>query len=158
MTTPDGARDFDFLHGTWRVEHRRLARRLVMDDTWAKFGGSVKVWPIIGGLGNVDENVIDLPEGTYRACTLRIFRPGTGLWSIYWVDGRDPKLDPPMIGSFQGGKGIFFGDDAFEGRPIRVRFLWTILTTDHCRWEQAFSDDQERSWETNWFMDFRRAR
>ena len=62
-----------------------------------------------------------------------------------------------MIGSFQGGKGIFFGDDSFEGRPIRVRFLWRIVTADHCQWEQAFSDDQERSWETNWYMDFRRA-
>jgi hypothetical protein len=77
--------------------------------------------------------------------------------SIYWVDGRDPKLDPPMIGSFQGRDGLFFGDDVFDGRPIRVRFLWTIIARDHCGWEQAFSDDQERSWETNWLMDFWRA-
>jgi hypothetical protein len=25
------------------------------------------------------------------------------------------------------------------------------------RWEQAFSDDAGKSWETNWTMDFRRA-
>jgi hypothetical protein len=81
MAIPDGARDFDFLHGDWRVDHRRLSRRLAKDDKWVEFGGSAKVWPIIGGLGNFDENVIDLPEGPYRACTLRIFRPSTGQWS-----------------------------------------------------------------------------
>jgi hypothetical protein len=156
-TTIEGASDFDFLHGDWQVAHRRLSRRLVRDNTWVAFAGWAKVWPILGGLGNVDDNFIDLPEGSYRASTLRFFDPGARQWSIYWVDGRHPRLDPPMIGSFQGNTGIFFGDDVFEDRPIRIRFLWTRGTPDRCRWEQAFSDDQEGSWETNWIMDFSRA-
>lgn len=157
MTIPEGARDFDFLHGEWQVAHRRLSRRLARDDTWVEFGGSVKVWPILGGLGNLDDNVIDLPEGSYRASTLRFFDLATQQWFIYWIDGRHPKLDPPMIGGFQGNTGLFFGDDVFEGRPIRIRFLWNRIEPNHCCWQQAFSDDQEESWETNWIMDFRRS-
>ena len=46
-----------------------------------------------------------------------------------------------MIGSFSGDVGIFEGDDTFDGTPIRVRFVWSGVTTPTPRWEQAFSDD-----------------
>jgi hypothetical protein len=38
-----------------------------------------------------------------------------------------------------------------------VRFTWTQQDHEHCRWEQAFSDDDARTWETNWIMEFVRA-
>ena len=44
--------------------------------------------------------------------------------------------------------------DAFEGRPITVRFTWSGIDTPEPRWEQAFSDDGGRTWETNWIMQF----
>ena len=44
-----------------------------------------------------------------------------------------------------------------EGRPIRVRFLWSRITDTSARWEQAFSLDGGGSWETNWIMDFTRV-
>jgi hypothetical protein len=88
--------------------------------------------------------------------TLRAFDPRSLTWSIWWLDGRDPgRLDTPMVGAFQGGVGQFFADDQFEGRPVRVRFLWRPSAAP--RWEQAFSPDGGVSWETNWIMDFTRA-
>jgi hypothetical protein len=36
------------------------------------------------------------------------------------------------------------------------RFIWTVTSRDACRWEQAFSVDGGRTWETNWIMDFTR--
>ena len=150
----DGAHAFDFIEGSWRVSHRRLSRRMVGDTQWAIFGGSMRARLILGGLGNFDENVIDLPGGRYQACTLRLYDRTLGQWSIYWIDGRDPKLDIPMRGGFTDGVGVFFGDDIFDGRPIRVRFLWSAITPNSARWEQAFSGDGEQSWETNWIMNF----
>ena len=50
-------------------------------------------------------------------------------------------LDPPVIGSFDGDTGVFEGDDTFAGEPIRVRFIWSGVTTPTPRWEQAFSAD-----------------
>jgi len=154
---PDSARDFDFLIGRWTVRHQRLRRRLAGDTQWDAFDGTMHARLILAGQGNFDENVIHLPTGSYQACTLRLHDPHTGRWSIHWIDGRDPKLDPPMVGQFTDGVGTFFGNDSFQGRPIRVRFLWTRPDPSGARWEQAFSVDDGASWETNWIMNFEPA-
>lgn len=152
-----GASDFDFLHGSWRVSHERLVQRLKGSNDWARFGGTMHAKPILGGVGNFDENVIELPQGTYQACTVRLFDAQHSKWSIYWIDGRDPKLDQPVHGGFEKGVGTFYGDDVFEGRPIRIRFLWSEITPRSARWEQAFSADRGATWETNWIMQFART-
>ncbi|MEO5867663.1 MAG: DUF1579 domain-containing protein [Sphingomonas sp.] len=154
---PSGAHDFDFLHGSWTVAHARLATRLSASSDWEHFSGTTIVRPILGGLGNFDENTIDLPAGAYRASTLRLFDPETALWSLHWIDSRRMHLDPPLQGSFADGVGLFFGDDHHDGTPIRIRFTWTAPTVDCARWEQAFSIDDGASWEANWVMDFTRA-
>jgi hypothetical protein len=150
-------RDFDFLIGDWSVQHRRLRRRLVDDTGWDEFTSSASARKILGGLGNFDEIAIPLPSGAYLGATLRLFNPATRLWSIYWIDSRHPVLDPPMVGQFSEGRGLFYGDDRLDGRPVRVRFIWTPVTAQSCRWEQAFSADEGRTWETNWTMSFTRA-
>ena len=79
-------------------------------------------------------------------------------WSIYWADSRySGPLEPPVVGAFSDGVGIFENDDAFNGKPIRVRYMWSRVTTDTPRWEQAFSSDGGVSWETNWINDFTRT-
>ena len=107
----------------------------------------------------MDDNVIDLPGDAYRAVTLRAFDPKTGLWAIRWLDGRDPgaNLDPPVKGGFDGGVGTFFADITFSGKPVRMRFVWSHITRDTLRWEQAFSPDGGKTWETNWIMQFQRV-
>ena len=147
---------FDFLHGAWRVRHRKLARRLVDSAQWLEFEGEAACRPLLGGLGNVDENVLEDPGGAYQAVTLRLFDPASERWSIWWVDGRFMGLGPPVHGRFEGGEGRFLGEDTHEGRPVLVRFLWTAIEADSARWEQAFSPDGGRSWETNWIMRFER--
>ncbi len=149
--------DFDFFHGRWTVHHRRLVRRLAGCTDWQLFGGNCHNWPLLGGAGNVDDNWLELPGGPYRAATLRSWDPAERTWQIWWLDGRHPKaLGAPMVGRFEAGEGIFYADEDFEGRPIRVRFLWTRCDTPSPRWEQAFSTDGGKSWETNWEMDFTR--
>ena len=155
----DGRSDFDFFHGRWAVSHRRLQKRLADDANWDVFGGACDVRALLGGLGNVDDNVIELPGGAYRAATVRTFDPATRQWSIWWIDGRNPLvIDVPMRGSFEDGVGTFFCEDVFKGRPIRLRFLWSRITENSARWEQAFSADGGDSWETNWIMEFVRQR
>jgi quinol monooxygenase YgiN len=149
-----GANDFDFLIGDWRVHHRRLKERLANNQEWVEFDGTCASRKILGGLGNMDENLLDMPDGAYSAVTLRTYDRAKDQWSIWWIDSRNPgQLDPPVVGRFENGVGTFFADDKFKGKPIRVRFLWTRLSsTPH--WEQAFSIDGGKTWETNWTMDF----
>jgi hypothetical protein len=153
----DGRRDFDFLIGSWTVAHRRLRRRLEGDMQWDRFGGRCEMRPLLGGLGNVDDNIIELPEGTYRGSAFRLFDPPAALWSIWWADSRHPGLQQPVHGRFENGTGTFLGDDTLRGRPIRVRYVWSDITPRSARWTQAFSPDAEGTWEDNWVMEFTRA-
>lgn len=153
----NSAHDFDFLHGRWQVTHRRLSERLCGSDDWQTFDGTCSAQPLLSGQGNIDDNLLHLPGGSYHAISLRTHDPRTGRWSIWWLDGRQPhRLDVPVLGSFEQGVGIFFADDAFDGRAIRVRFRWTDTHTDAPLWEQAFSADDGVSWEVNWTMRFQR--
>jgi len=156
VSTADGRSDFDLFIGNWRVHHRWLKERLSNNHDWIDFEGTSTAQKILGGLGNMDDNVLTFPAGTYRAVTLRTSAPAKKLWSILWIDSRNPgPLDPPVVGRFENGVGTFYADDTFKGKPIRVRYLWTNLsTTPH--WEQAFSEDRGKTWETNWTMDFTR--
>jgi hypothetical protein len=152
-----GADNFDFLIGRWQVRHRRLKRRLQGSDEWETFSGTSVASKLLGGHGNIDDNLIELPAGAYRAATLRAWDPGAGQWSIWWLDGRWPgRIEAPMRGAITGGVGRFFADDTFEGRPIQVRFLWSDIGAASARWQQAFSADGGKTWENNWVMDFDR--
>ncbi len=159
-TEPSGIHDFDFFIGRWQVHHRRLKERLAGNHEWIEFDGTTVTRAIMGGAGNIDDNVLEMPGGAYRAVSLRSFDPKSRLWSIWWLDGRSPRgpLDPPVQGGFQGGVGTFYADDSLSGKSIRVRFVWSDITPTSARWAQAFSADGGRTWETNWTMDFVRAR
>jgi len=156
---PDNpTRDFDFLFGSWRVRHRRLKARLKGSTEWIEFDGSSAAQPVLDGLGNVDDNVIDLPGAPYRAATLRSFDPQTKRWAIWWFDERYPHAHGvPVVGGFESGVGTFFADETFEDKPIKVRFIWSRITPTSAQWEQAFSPDGGRTWETNWLMNFART-
>jgi len=150
--------DFDFLVGRWAVQHRRLKVRLEHSKEWEAFSGTCETRLILGGQANVDDNVLELPGGTYRAATMRVFDPADKIWAIWWFDSRHPHtLDPPVVGGFQNGVGMFFADDHFKGRPIKARFIWSDITATKARWQQAFSEDGGATWETNWVMEFTRG-
>jgi len=150
-----GLHNFDFIFGSWKVHHRRLKERLSGCTEWVEFSGNCRVQPILAGAANVDDNWLELPDGHYRAASIRSFDAGRSQWSIWWLDGRHPgELDPPVVGRFSHGVGEFYAEMLFQGKPIRVRFRWTQTTTATPRWDQAFSPDGGQSWETNWTMDF----
>ncbi|MCU1359904.1 MAG: hypothetical protein JWN99_1193 [Ilumatobacteraceae bacterium] len=150
--------DFDFLLGTdWVVHHHKLQQRLADCDTWWDFDGTSTFWKILGGMGNVDDNVIDQPTGSYRGASVRLFDRAADQWSIYWMSDTSTVIEPPVMGRFENGVGVFEGDDTFEGRPISVRFIWSDIAENSAKWDQAFSIDGGASWETNWQMTFERA-
>lgn len=155
-----GHRDFDFIAGEWRCRHRKLKARLVGSQEWAEFGGTTSGQTLLGGYANLDDNVLDDPAGSYRAASLRSYDAKTRQWSIWWLDSRFPQgpLEPAVRGGFHDGVGTFYADDTYDGKPIRVRFIWSGITASHAHWEQAFSADGGKTWETNWTMDFERIR
>lgn len=149
------AGDFDFEFGSWRVSHRRPRQRLVGCSDWDVFSGMADVQPVLGGDGNIEDNVLDMPGGRLRAIAIRSFDPARGLWAIWWLTTTAPlAIDAPVIGRFEDGFGSFFADETSDGRVVRTRFLWLDTMTERPRWEQALSVDGGETWETNWTMAF----
>jgi hypothetical protein len=156
----DHSHDFDSLVGKWKVHHKRLKARLANSHEWVEFDGTSEMKMTLNGHGTFDENFLDLPGDPYYAVGLRGYDSKTQLWSIWWLDGRNPvpPLDPPVRGNFHDGVGTFITDDTFNGKPIKVRYMWSHITKASAQWEQAFSPDGGKTWETNWEMQFTRAK
>ena len=153
----DGRHDFDFYYGDWLIRNERLRERLVGSEDWETFDATQTCAPILGGLGNIDDFHTDW-SGGFIGMTLRLFDPKTKKWSIYWASNRGGVLEPPVVGAFEDGVGTFYGRDQHKGTPVLARFIWSDISRDSARWQQAFSTDEGKTWETNWVMHMTRAR
>ena len=147
--------DFDFLVGKWKMFHRRLNKRLENCTDWTEFESVDENHKILNGIGDVDTfSTTELPgnEGKlFEGFTLRLFNPKTRLWSLYWVPSTTGVLDPPVVGSFENNVGHFFTRDTFNGKPIIMMFRWDARDKVRPIWSQAFSPDNGKTWEWNWF-------
>lgn len=154
-TLTGSAHDFDYFVGGWTTQQRRLKARGVGSKEWEEFPATLCMALYLDGIATVDE--LYMPRSRRAGLTLRTFDLEKHQWSIYWVSSATGKLDPiPVVGGFRGNRGEFYAADEENGRPIKVRFIWTKLDHDHARWEQAFAYDNQ-TWETNWTADFLRA-
>ena len=150
-----GAHDFDFEFGDWKVHHR-IKRP---SGEWYEMDGISNTRPVLNGLGNVEDNLFYRPGGDTRGLAIRAYDPATAQWAIWWIDSRAPHsaLDPPVKGRFENGVGNFYADGEIGGKTVRTRFTWSRITPKSARWEQAFSYDAGKTWDTNWVMEFVRA-
>lgn len=148
--------DFDFFVGRWRFANRRLKQRWVGSDEWDEFPATLSCESRLGGVVNIDDGVF--PTKGWSGMTVRVFNLEERRWYLYWINSSSGRLFPPVVGGFVGDEGEFFGDDSDEGRPVKVRFRWKRLGPDAAHWEQAFSQDGGRHWETNWTMEHTRIK
>lgn len=151
-----GSHDFDFQVGEWRVHHR--VKRPAGNDQWLEFDGTCSNRGLMDGSANVEDQRFDKPTGVTHGVALRAYDSKTGQWAIWWIDSRDPlgALDPPAKGCFENGVGTFYSDGTLDGKPIRTRFIWSKITPTSAHWEQAYSSDAGKTWETHWIMEFQR--
>jgi hypothetical protein len=96
------------------------------------------------------------PDGEIRkGMTIRAFDDETQQWSLVWLDNRNPPDLRPLVGTFEYGLGQFYQElEAPNGHPLQIRFTWDEITEERARWQQAFSFDGGKSWDTNWVMGF----
>ena|SRR5208282_1551324 len=153
----DGQHDFDFLEGSWKFHLKRLAHRLVGSNEWVELDGTTVCRKVLDGRAEVEEmNVYSADKRTHiQGLALRLYNPESHQWSIYWANGADGVLEQnPMVGQFNNnGRGEFYNQQVYEGRAIYARFVWSGVTTNSPHFEQAFSADGGKTWETNWITD-----
>jgi hypothetical protein len=112
--------------------------------------GTTIVRPVWGGRANLVELEVDGPGGHFRGLSLRLYNPATHTWSLNFANSSDGTLTTPAVGQFKSGRGEFFDEETFNARPVLVRFVISDITSTSCRFEQAFSDDDGKTWEINW--------
>ncbi len=149
--------DFDFEFGRWTAKLSRRLRPLTGSNEWVAYEGTSVVHPLWQGRSNVGELDVTGPAGHIEGLTLRLYDPAARRWTVRFANSRDGDLTPGLVGGFTDGRGEFMDQEVMDGKPICVRFVFSEMTRDTFRFEQAFSADEGRSWEVNWVSTFARV-
>ena len=151
-------KDFDFYIGKWQIRNTKLKSRLDNCNEWTEFESTDDTTHLLKGFANMNKFAATFDGEPFEGIALRLFNPKTRLWSIYWADSSAVSFDPPMVGSFDGDIGKFYCKDIFKGKEIIVLFHWDKSDNDNPIWSQAFTDNNGKTWEWNWYMYASRIR
>jgi len=146
----DGAHDFDFELGTWKTHVKRLLHPLSGSSDWAEYDGTSVVHALLDKRANLVELHVAGPAGKIEGVSLRLYNPLARQWSLNFSNIAAGTLNVPTIGGFHDGRGEFYDQETLGERAILVRFVISDIKPDSCRFEQAFSADGGKTWETNW--------
>ena len=152
----DGQHDFDYLLGSWKIHLKKLVHPLTGSREWVEYDGTTVCHKVWGGRAELEEFSVTNHEKNLHieGLALRLYNPQSHQWSIYWAT---PELGviggPPVVGEFRDGRGEFYDQEPFNGREIYTRYVWTNTTTKAPHFEQQYSDDGGKTWETNWITE-----
>jgi hypothetical protein len=149
----DGQHDFDWDIGTWKMHARRLLHPLTGSTQWAEYAGTDVVRKVWDGKANLGEVEADGPTGHLEILTLRLYNPDSHQWSMNITSSAAGALGPPTVGEFKDGQADFVDQEVWHGKLILLRFHISNITSSTARFEQAFSADAGKTWETNWIVD-----
>jgi hypothetical protein len=152
--SPAPSHDFDFNLGTWKTHISRLQHPLTGSKKHVEYDGISVVHPLWGGRASLFELEASGPAGHIEGAGLRLYNPQAHQWSLNWANSATGTLGEPTIGEFKDGHGIFLDQETYNGRTILLRNTFSKITSTSSRFEQAFSNDYGRTWETNWVMTF----
>lgn len=148
--------DFDFLVGKWNIHNKKLKSKLSNSNEWIEFDATHEMRKVLTGIGNVENISAIVNDKTFEGMAVRLFNPATKLWSIYWADNNSGTMDKPVVGSFENNTGTFYSKEMFNGKEVILQFKWDINNPEKPVWSQAFSVDNGKTWEWNWYMYFTR--
>ena len=145
-----GERDFDSYVGGWTTRLWRLEHLATDRKMWVEYDGTYVERALSGRDGNVGVLKVDGTAGHIEALLLRRHDPATRQWRIYRVDGGDGILDGPFTGQFDQGHGTFIGHSEYQGKAVLMRIVISLIASDQCRSEWAYSEDDGESWNSVW--------
>ena len=154
----DAQHDFDFEFGAWKAHISRRLKPLTGSTNWVEYEGTSVVRKVWNGRANLGELEVSGASGQIQGLSLRTYNPQSRQWHISWVNSAEGTVGVPMIGGFKNGRGEFYNQEPFNGRAIFVRFIFSDITANSFRLEQAFSNDGGKTWEPNWIAKFSRVK
>jgi hypothetical protein len=153
VKTPGKPGDFSFLEGEWKLAQKRLKG----PADWDIFEGAATVRSILGGVVSVEE--LRIPARDFSGMGLRSLDLEKKVWHDVWMNGKSGVVVGPGVpGSFEDGVGIFVSEEEEKGVKVLVAGVWDNISKTTCRWRQAASKDDGKTWDQNWIMDWTRVR
>lgn len=151
--TGKGPGDFDFLTGEWKIKIRKF-------DTTGPDGKKERdacatVHRVLGGAGSIEE--LRNGDGSMWGMGVRVWLPETKQWADHWTAAQNGVVNPPQMGQFIDGAGVFLLDDVDDGKPLKIKAIWDQITPTSCRWHQVLSRDDGKTWEYGTYMSWTRA-
>ena len=153
LTDSTAQNDFDSHIGTWKTTLKRLKNPLSGSNSWIEYKGTTVVKNIYNGRANIVELDVKNNSSHIEGVSLRMYNPETKMWSLNFASLRNGTMTTASIGAFKNGVGEFYNEDEFDGKKIIVRFVITQTSSNALHFEQAFSDDDGKTWEINWIAD-----
>jgi len=143
----DGAHDFDFDVGVWKTDITRRVHPLAGSDETVHMTGVVTVSKLWKGRAQVEQIEADGPNGGHwEGMTVFLYDPQARQWSMNFANGSVGKMTPPMIGSLQNGRIQLYGADTFDGRPVKIRAVWSDFTPTSHTYQEFVSADGGATW------------
>jgi hypothetical protein len=146
----DGRHDFDWEFGTWKTHVKRRLRPLSGSQEWVEYEGTTTVSKVWNGQANLVELDVTGPAGRIEALSLRLYNPEARQWSLNFSNINSGTMAIPTVGEFKDGRGEFYAQETLGARSILVRFVISDFSRESAHFEQSFSDDGGKTWETNW--------
>jgi hypothetical protein len=149
-STKDCQHDFDWEFGTWKTHVKRRLRPLTGSNEWVEYEGTTTVTKVWNGRANLVELDVRGPAGRIEALSLRLYNPEARQWSLNFSNVNGGTMATPTVGEFKAARGEFYAQETLGARSILVRFVISEFSRESARFEQSFSDDDGKTWETNW--------
>ena len=144
----DGSHDFDFNFGVWHTHIVRVVKPLTASHATAVEDGTVTVRKIWGGKASLEEIEADGAAGHWEGMTIFLYNPAAHRWSQTYIGAKDGTYSPGDIGAFENGRGEFASTDSVDGKPVRVRGVWSDVTPTSHRYHIMYSGDAGAHWQT----------
>lgn len=152
IITGRGKGDFDFLVGNWSIRHRKLKSAASPD--WIEFSSGATVSRALDGLASIEE--LRNPDGSYLGMGVRVWQADEKAWADHWTSAANGVVNPPQMGKFIDGEGVFTSEETIDGVHWIYRGVWDHITAHSCRWHQSSSADNGRTWSWDWWMEWTR--
>jgi hypothetical protein len=150
------SRQFDFWVGEWDVLNRN---RPPEDVRWYETGtATARVYPVVAGCGLVEHWRGHAFGEFLVGFSLRAFNPQLGQWNLVllWPNQGQPRFGE-LAGGFRHSRGEFYSRSIAEtGDTTITRFTFSDVTPTTIRWQDGTSDDNGRTWDSSWIMEFSR--
>lgn len=142
------ASQFDFWVGIWDLEWTTAKGE--------KATGTNTISKILGGCV-IEENFSTGGATPYLGKSHSLFDAQTGKWKQTWVDSGGGYLD--FTGEFKDGKMTLWREfTAKDGKKIKQRMIFSGIAKDEFDWNWESSDDDGKTWKTNWKIRYKRRK